>query len=372
MKWEKIKFEKIVTLHRGYDLPVTKIEKGIYPVIFSNGRIEYHKEFKIKGPGIITGRSGSLGNVFYTENDFWPHNTTLYASDFHNNHPKFLFYYLKTLNLSNFNAGSGVPTLNRNHLKNLELCFPKDIKEQRAIAKILSDLDEKIELNNQMNKTLEAMAQTIFKHWFVDFESPNEKGKPYKSSGGKMVESELGRIPEGWKVARLCEFFQVRTGKKDANVASNDGKYPFFTCSRESTLCNEYSFDGSAILLAGNGDFNIKWYRGKFEAYQRTYVLMPYNHHLLGFLYHLMKYFLNDITMGHRGSVINFITKGTIEEYSFVCPPEDLLKEFGNKFEKINEQIEDNNEEIEILADIRDSLLPKLMSGKLMANQNIL
>ena len=140
-----------------------------------------------------------------------------------------------------------------------------------------------------------------------------------------MVDSELGKIPDGWRVGKLGEYFPIKTGKKDANVSSQNGKYPFFTCAQEQLLCDNYSFNGSAILLAGNCDFNVKWYDGKFEAYQRTYVLAPYDPCLLGYLYYLMKHFLEDITTGHRGSVVNFITKGMIEDYLLATGNESAL-----------------------------------------------
>jgi type I restriction enzyme S subunit len=219
-----------------------------------------------------------------------------------------------------------------------------------------------------MNKTLEEMAQALFKRWFVDFEFPDEEGKPYKSSGGKMVESEIGLIPETWRSASLGEFFPVVTGKMDANVSLPNGKYPFFSCSQGVLRTNEFSFDSSSLLLAGNGDFNVKWYEGKFEAYQRTYVLTPYNKQYLGLLFYLVKHFLNDITAGHRGSVIRFITKGMIENFKVVIPEEGRLEQMAIIFNEINRSIDFYTRETESLSQIRDFLLPRLMSGKIRVN----
>ncbi|MCK9331344.1 MAG: restriction endonuclease subunit S, partial [Candidatus Cloacimonetes bacterium] len=135
-----------------------------------------------------------------------------------------------------------------------------------------------------------------------------------------MVESELGLIPKGWEVKEQDEFFPVVTGKKNANVASDNGKYKFFTCSQQVFTTDDYSFEGEAILVAGNGDFNVKYYNGKFEAYQRTYVLIPNNPKIAGLLYFAIKNNLDDITKGHRGSVINFITKGHLANYKITVP----------------------------------------------------
>ena len=169
-EWVQLPLGKIVTFQRGYDLPLKNRRKGSYPIIASNGIIGYHNEYKAEGPGVTIGRSGNLGEPYYIEKEYWPHNTTLFSLKFHKSDPKFVYYLLKTLKLSRYNAGSAVPTLNRNHIHSIEVIIPGNINNQRAIAKILSDLDKKIELNHQMNKTLECITQAIFKHWFINFE----------------------------------------------------------------------------------------------------------------------------------------------------------------------------------------------------------
>ncbi len=278
-------------------------------------------------------------------------------------HYLYLYYWLKNnIDIIKENAnGSTFMEISGTSMKNLEINLPT-LDIQKKIAKILSNIDEKIELNNQINDNLQEISKQLYKRWFIDFEFPNEEGNPYKSSGGKMVNSELGEIPEGWIVKNLKEFFPVVTGKKDANASSDSGNYPFFTCSQKVSKIDSFSFDNSAVLLAGNGDFNVKVYRGKFDAYQRTYVLIPYNKEELGFLYHCVKYNLNDITSGHRGSVIKFITKGNIEDFKIAfCLKEELI----NVFQKTLIKIESINNEIETLTQLRDTLLSKLMNGEI-------
>lgn len=212
--------------------------------------------------------------------------------------PQFVNTAIKSMVGSSGRQRAQVPVL-----ENLIMPVPVNLSDQRKIAGILSALDAKIENNNKINANLEAQAQALFKSWFVDF-------TPFKDQ--PFVDSELGPIPQGWKVGTLGEFFPIVTGKKDANISSKSGKYPFFSCSQNISWTNDYSFDGFAIIVAGNGDFNVKWYNGKFEAYQRTYVLIPYNPTLTSWLYYAVKYNLNMITIGARGSVIKFITKGDI------------------------------------------------------------
>ena len=257
--------------------------------------------------------------------------------------------------VNSIHTGSAIPHISQKQIEDYKILLP-NLETQRRIASILSSLDRKIELNNKINTDLEEMAQAIFKNWFVDFE-------PFKD--GKFVDSELGMIPEGWKVVKLGDFFPVKTGKKDANTASVNGKYPFFSCSQNALCTDSYSFDCDAILVAGNGDFNVKWYSGKFDAYQRTYVLIPYNKKLLALLYYVVKRNLLTITSKARGSVIRFITKGNLTDFEFAIPRDLENNEIVDVFKSINEKIFANNKENSRLSLLRDTLLPRLMSGEI-------
>lgn len=222
-------------------------------------------------------------------------------------------------------------------VKNHEILCPP-LEEQIQIGKILSVIDDKIENNKKINHHLEQIALSIFNKHFGKAETTNKLG----------------------------DFFPVITGKKDANVAKG-GKYPFFSCSQNISYTDNYSFDNKAILLAGNGDFNVKIYDGKFEAYQRTYVLIPNNDEQFGYLYYAIKHFLNDITSGYRGSVIKFITKGSIESFNIFMTDDKKVLSLFNIFV---EKIASNNKETQELVNLRDTLLPKLLSGEISVNQS--
>jgi len=255
----------------------------------------------------------------------------------------FLYYLLKksVSDLRRQSHGGVFNTITHSTFSVVSADIPS-MAVQKKIANILGSLDEKIELNRRMNENLEQLGQTLFRHYFVD--NPESKN---------------------WKKRSLGEFFPVKTGKKDANFGTKDGKFPFFTCAQTISRAPSYSFDGSAILVAGNGDFNIKYYTGKFEAYQRTYVLIPHNEELLGFLYFLMKKDLLLITGGSRGSVIKFITKGMIENYRVELPNDNDLAAFAPIFSELLDLISHNNEQICKLIALRDTLLPQLMSRKI-------
>ncbi len=248
--------------------------------------------------------------------------------------PKFRDYAIQAM------AGtSGRQRVQNEALSRYPLDLPS-IEEQGNIGRHLRHLDEKIELNRQMNETLERMGRALFKRNFID-------------------NSEV----KTWKTRTLGEFFPVKTGKKDANFGTSDGEYAFFTCSQSVSKAPDYSFEGHALLLAGNGDFNLKLYRGKFEAYQRTYVLIPKEEDLLGYLYFLMSRFLGEITEGSRGSVIKFITKGMIENYKITAPNNEKLLKLSKPLNQITLNIEKNKEQISILEALRDTLVPRLISG---------
>ena len=196
MEWKEVRLGDILNFRRGHDLPHSAMKPGNIPVAGSNGVIGYHDTATPIKPILTIGRSGNVGKPYFYE-EAWAHNTTLYVDDFKGNDPKFLYYLCQTMPFANFGGGSAVPTLNRNHIHPLETKIPVKVEDQRRIASILSSLDRKIELNNKINADLEEMAQAIFKNWFVDFE-------PFKD--GKFVDSELGMIPEGWKVVTLDDL----------------------------------------------------------------------------------------------------------------------------------------------------------------------
>lgn len=271
---------------------------------------------------------------------------------------KYLYYNLKSRYIelrSLSDSASTRGSITTKMIKDLDIFIPP-LLEQRKISKLLFTLDSKIEINNKIISNLESQAQAIFKSWFVDFE-------PFQD--GNFVESELGMIPEGWEVKELGEFIPVKTGKKNANIAKDNGEYPFFTCSQDISFTDVYSFDANAILLAGNGDFNVKRYNGKFEAYQRTYVLIPHQEVQVGWIYNLIKYNLPKIVSGYKGSVINYLTKGMIENFKIAVPNDINDMMILENFNETEVLISNLNNQNTKLAELRDALLPKLMAGEI-------
>jgi len=201
--WETLKLKDIAPLQRGFDLPTSQLKKGDYPVVYSNGVMSYHAEFMAKGPGVITGRSGTIGNVHYVLGNYWPHNTTLWVTSFINSYPKYVYYLYQSVKFERFGTGSGVPTLNRNDIHSLKIPLPP-LPEQKAIATTLSNIDNLITaLDKLIGKKRDIKAATMQQLLTGKKRLPGfGEGKGYKNS-------EVGVIPEDWEAVTLGEYAEV-------------------------------------------------------------------------------------------------------------------------------------------------------------------
>ena len=175
-----------VLLQRGFDITKAEQIAGAFPVVSSGGISSFHNEYKVRGPGVVLGRKGVVGSVYYINENFWPHDTSLWVKDFKGNDPRFVFYFFKNMTemIKSLDVGSANLTLNRNHVHPIVVIWPR-IKQQKKLAKILGNLDEKIQLNYRINKILEEIAQTIFKSWFVDFDPVYAKKKALEKGFSK-------------------------------------------------------------------------------------------------------------------------------------------------------------------------------------------
>ena len=412
--WRKMKLGDFLTLQRGFDLPKYKRKPGPYPVIAATGQVGTHEEAKVKAPGVVIGRSGSIGGGQYINENFWPLNTTLWVKDFKGNDPRFSYYLLKSLNLSFFNAGSGVPTLNRNHIHPLMIIAPP-LPEQRAIAHILGTLDDKIELNREMNKTLEEMAQAIFKSWFIDFDPVVWKavkaGKTvpekffkraayYKESGKCPVpeeilalfpdsfqDSELGPIPEGWRVISLYDSARYINGAAFRNNHFTDekGALPIVKIAElkngitgqtkftKIEMDAKYKINTGEILLSwsGNPDTSIGtfvWSGGPAWLNQHIFRVLPFRTFEKYFVFYLLgslKPVFAAIAKNKQTTGLGHFTIRDMKQLLIVWPIESLIIKFNEFVGPVFEYWFSNIFESSLLSSLRDTLLPKLISGEL-------
>jgi len=159
--WGPQRIGRIAPMQRGFDLPKSDLRLGPYPVVYSNGILNHHSDWKVQGPGLVTGRSGTIGNVTFIEGNYWPHNTTLWVTTFNGNDPKFIFYLYTRVGFDRFATGSGVPTLNRNDVHAFEVRIPPNVSEQTAIGEVLTDIDVEIAALEQRREKTRALKEAM-------------------------------------------------------------------------------------------------------------------------------------------------------------------------------------------------------------------
>lgn len=291
----------------------------------------------------------------------------------------FIYYFLSSREsqelLKALNRGSAQPNLKISDLKNFQIPNLR-LETQEKIASILSALDDKIEINNEMNKILEEMAQTLFKRWFIDFDFPNENGEPYRSSGGKMVDSELGEIPEGWEVSNLGDLFKFVKGKKPKIVSENfseETPLKYLTIKGfnggESLYASEDKtilIDKKDIVMVMDGASSGDIYIGKSGVLGSTFSKIEKTKEIdWSYIYLILKYYESDIKSHTTGSAIPHTDKGYVEKIRVSLPNLELLNILSKKISGIIKKKLLNQQEIQSLSEIRDTLLPKLMSGEI-------
>ena len=305
--------------------------------------------------------------------------------------PYFVYYFLRSeFGISQFLSNSsqtGVPAIASptTALKSIKIPLPP-LNKQKAIAKILFDLDSKTELNQKMNKTLEAIAQAIFKHWFIDFEFPNEEGKPYKSSGGEMVDSERGEVPKGWKASTIGKELKTVLGgtpsteNKDywSNASIpwiNSGKINEFRIIFPSAYITVEGLKHSATKLMPKGTTVLAITGatlGKVSIIERE---MCANQSVVGvlgseklpseYIYFWIKNNINRLVSNQTGGAQQHINKGNIDEIEILVPDSHIMEHYVKTIRPIFDKISSSSFEEHNLSKIRDIVLPKLMTGKI-------
>lgn len=381
MIWGKVKLGDIADFSNGINFGKDAYSKGIKLIGVSNFGNRFSPEYdlleEIKEDVVRKNDLLSTGDIVFVRSngnkelvgrcmliDNPPEKVTYSGfcirarfKDTSQNDPVFWTYHFKNMAfrraMSGTAIGANIQNLSQGRLSVYEAIVP-DIEGQKRMASVLSVYDNLIENNKKQIKLLEEAAQRLYKEWFIDLRFP----------GYENIEIFDG-VPDGWKKVNLSEIAPIITGKKDANYGTNDGKYLFFTCAQEPIKAPSYSFDCDAIILAGNGDFNVKLYRGKFEAYQRTYVFSPYNSENLFLLYYAVKYNMRQLFQGASGSTIKFLTKRMLEDIQVYIPNVENLDKFNQNCEFFQKKIEKLKDQIALAQEARDRLLPKLMSGEL-------
>ena len=397
--WRELRLGEVVELQRGYDLPRRQRIPGSTPLVSSSGVTDYHAEAKVKGPGVVTGRYGTLGQVFFVPSDFWPLNTTLYVRDFRGNDPRFIAYLLTSLDFSAYSDKAAVPGLNRNHLHQASVRVPP-LPEQRAIAHVLGTLDDKIELDRRMNETLEEMARALFKSWFVDFEPVRAKmedrwhrgeslrGLPaehYDLFPDRLVESELGETPEGWEVKGLGDMSNLNPESWSKTNSPANVEYVDLANTKWGVIESTQHFSwkdapsrakrvlrpGDTIIgtvRPGNGSYALIGEDGLTGSTGFT-VLRPLRPRFQELIYLAATAPENIEWLAHRadGAAYPAVRPDVVGGSEVTIPAADtgILDKFSTTAGSILYKMGSNNTESRALAAQRDALLPGLVSGDL-------
>jgi type I restriction enzyme S subunit len=355
MSWGQIKFGDFITLQRGHDLTKEQFIPGEYPVVSSTTIMGYHNEYKAKAPGVVIGRSGTLGEVQYIDTNFWPHNTSLYVKDFKGNNPRFVYYFLKYFGTESSGGGSAVPTLNRNNLNVLDVNIP-DVYLQKKISDILFVYDDLIENKQKQIKLLEEAAQRLYKEWFVDLRFPGYENTPITDG-----------VPQGWKKELVGNVIEKSYRSKQVMTADYlaEGKIPIIDQSRdfiagytddEETLV---SLD-KPIIVFGDHTRILKYIQFPFaKGADGTQLIVSKCENMPQALLYLS--LLNvDLSNYHYARHFKYLKAEEI-----IVPDIVIAKHFEELVQPIFEKVQVLRYQINNAKQARDRLLPKLMSGKL-------
>ena len=333
MKFNRYKFKELANFKYGS----IKDTKGVgkYPIYSGYQITGYSDDVNVENEKllVVCRGVGGTGDVKLSPKKCWVTNLSIICDiDEGKANYKYLYYYLTHENdrMRKLDTGSCQAQITIDQLGLFELLLPS-LDVQNKIVNILSNIDMQIERNNAMVQKLQVMGNTIYSK----------------------------EINKDTKYFDLKTVANISTGKEDANFASPNGKYNFYTCSEEISKCNKYAFDGNSILIAGNGNFNVKYYNGKFNAYQRTYVIQ--NDTLFGNIYYSSLKSIDGFTKNANGSIIKFITLGLVQDIQIPIFTDKVNIILNNIVSKRNNIIL----ETERLIALKEKLLPLLINGQL-------
>jgi len=382
--WQTYKLEQVLEVKYGKDHKALSV--GDIPVYGSGGIMRYAAKALYQDTSILIPRKGTLNNLFFLDKPFWTVDTMFYTIlNRELIDPKFLFYKLTTFNYSEMNVGTAVPSMTVQVLNELEITIPER-PIQESISFILSSIDDKIENNLATNQTLEEIARTLFKEWFVNFNYPN--------ADGNLKHSEFGEIPESWSINGIGEICYVQNGyafkSKDfqeqgevgiikiKNISGNVvdiQNTDFVDSSVVSSLDKKFKIDSGSLLIAMTGaevgkiglvpltEKNL-WLNQRVGMFQEKIAFGNL------FMYLLLSTatYQTAIQNSALGSAQPNISASAIESIRAIIPPAELIEAFGKTIKTMFEKILDILTENETLKTTRDSLLPKLMSGEIEVN----
>lgn len=374
-EWQTLPLGEALTFQRGFDITKDEQRDGPYPVISSSGPKTTHAEYKVRGPGVVIGRKGSLGTVFYSESDYWPHDTTLWIKDFHGNHPRFAYYFLQTMGFERLDAGASNPSLNRNHIHTIPVRWPSLLVQQR-IASILSAYDELIENCHRRIWILESMAQSLYREWFVNFKFPGHEKVP-------RVASALGDIPKGWETNCIGDIFKTVLGGTPSRVKPEfweDGTVPWINSGKVNDLRITEASEhitllalkksaakimpkGTTVLaITGATLGQVSYLEIETAANQSVVGIVDPSDLRSEWIYLTIRERIEGIIKHASGGAQQHINKEIVSDVQVVLAPDSLAKDFKLLVAPMFQELATLLFQIQNLRRTRDLLLPRLLS----------
>ena len=363
---KEYKLSQLLEIKNGKDHK--ELPDGEYPVFGSGGVMRFVNEYLYDKPSILLPRKGSLDNIQYCDVPFWTVDTLYYTvvnEELAN--PYFLYRYLKLLDLSRLDSGTGVPSMTFDSYYGIKVMLPK-IEEQKRIASVLQKLDAKIKLNCQINDNLEAMAKQLYDYWFVQFDFPNEEGKPYKSSGGAMVwNDKLKReIPKEWMASNYTDLFTIGNGQ---TMPQNEGLVPAYGGNGIVKMVEISNYPACIIIgRVGANCGSIHYSKVPCWVSDNAISICSKNDDWQPFLFYSLK--LYNLSKNKGGSSQPLITHEALKHLYFPMS-EKHINQFCHIVNELQDLIYSNQQEILKLTKQRDELLPLLMNGQAMVNSDL-
>lgn len=329
-------------------------------MVSSGGPSGTHSEAKVRGPGVVTGRYGTLGQVFFVEGPFWPLNTTLYVCDFKGNDPRFISYFLRTIDYLAYSDKAAVPGVNRNHLHEARVRWP-NVETQREVASVLGALDDKIELNRRMSETLEGMTRALFKAWFVD--------RLDDLSPAGAVETSVGAVDASggandWRRVPLGEALELKRGYDLPHAQRRSGRVPIISSSGPSGFHDVPQVRGPGVVTGRYGTIGkvfLVW--DDFWPLNTALYVRDFKGADPLFALYLLRQ-LDFEKFSDKGAVPG-INRNHVHMEPVDIPPEHLQRRFADEVRPWLTMVRSNEVQSGTLTELRDLLLPKLLSGEL-------
>lgn len=342
--WSSLKYKDVLTIKYGKDHKL--LNEGIYPVYGTGGIMRYADQYLHDGESILIGRKGTIDQPKYVDEKFWTVDTLFYTQIKDNSIPLFLYQHALQVNWSGLNEATGVPSLNTTSINNVDIALPPK-EEQRKIASFLSAVDEKISQLTQKHQLLSQYKQGMMQKLF------SQQIRFKADDGSEFAE---------WEQSLLGQHCQITTGKLDANAMKEDGQYRFYTCAKDYYFIDIFAFDTEALLISGNGAHvgYIHYYKGKFNAYQRTYVLDKWKHNIQFVKYFLAKYLKSRIYSEKKEGNTPYIVLATLSEMPFQAPCVQEQTKIANFLSAIDQKIEIAAQQIEQAKQWKKGLLQQM------------